>query len=80
MFQEFPKMLYQGEAHQVVDGADQEAAARKDGWHDFGAAPPATPVEGGEKQATDSAQAAPEPAKRGRKPTQQPVEGGEKQE
>lgn len=39
MFQEFPKMIYKGEAHKVVDAADQEAAARADGWHDFGAEP-----------------------------------------
>ena len=80
MFQEFPKMLYKGEAHQVVNDAGQEAAARKDGWHDFGAAPANAPAETGEKQSADGAPAAPEPAKRGRKPAPPPAETGEKQE
>lgn len=74
MFQEYPKMLYKGESYRIVADAAEEAVARADDWYNFGAAPPATPAEGGEKQA------APEPVKRGRKPVQQTAEGGEKQE
>jgi hypothetical protein len=36
MFQEFPKMLFKGDAHSIVDDAEQETALRADGWHDFG--------------------------------------------
>ena len=36
MFQEFPKMLFKGDAHSIVDDAEQESASRADGWHDFG--------------------------------------------
>ena len=36
MFQEFPKMLFKGDAHSIVDDAAQETALRADGWHDFG--------------------------------------------
>jgi hypothetical protein len=39
MFQEFPKMLFKGDAHSIVDDAEQEAASRADGWHDFGKDP-----------------------------------------
>ena len=39
MFQEFPKMLYKGEAYTIVEDAEQEAASRADGWHDFGKEP-----------------------------------------
>lgn len=39
MFQEFPKMLFKGDAHSIVDDAEQETALRADGWHDFGKAP-----------------------------------------
>ena len=39
MFQEFPKMLFKGDAHSIVDDAAQETELRADGWHDFGAEP-----------------------------------------
>lgn len=39
MFQEFPKMLFKGDAHSIVEDATQEAALRADGWHDFGKDP-----------------------------------------
>ena len=39
MFQEFPKMLFKGDAHSIVDDATQETALRADGWHDFGKEP-----------------------------------------
>lgn len=41
MFQEFPKMLFKGDAHSIVDDAEQEAASRAGGWHDFGKEPEA---------------------------------------
>ena len=36
MFQEFPKMLFKGDAHSIVHDAAQETELRADGWHDFG--------------------------------------------
>lgn len=39
MFQEFPKMLFKGDAHSIVDDVTQETALRADGWHDFGNEP-----------------------------------------
>ena len=39
MFQEFPKMLFKGDAHSIVHDAAQETELRADGWHDFGAEP-----------------------------------------
>lgn len=39
MFQEFPKMLFKGDAHSIVDDAARETALRADGWHDFGKEP-----------------------------------------
>lgn len=36
MFQEFPKMLVQGDEQRTVEDAEQEAAARAEGWHTYG--------------------------------------------
>lgn len=62
MFQEFPKMLFKGDAHKVVDGADQEAAARADDWHDFGAET-AKGAEGDAAQVEPKAKAEPKQAR-----------------
>lgn len=75
MFQEFPKMVYKGEAHKVVDDADQEAAARADGWHDFGAEP-AHGAEGGTDQAEPKTEAAPKQT-RTKKQGAEPAQGAE---
>ncbi len=75
MFQEFPKMVYKGDAHKVVDDADQEAAARSDGWHDFGAEP-AQGAEGGTGQAEPKTEAAPKQT-RGKKQGAEPAQGAE---
>lgn len=64
---EFPKMLYKGvkpnafdqlEAAQtaVVQNADEEAQARKAGWHGFGEAPKAAEAK---SQTAETGQAAP---------------------
>ncbi len=36
MKQEFPKMLYKGEANTIVVNADEQKAAEKEGFHEFG--------------------------------------------
>lgn len=54
MFQEYPKALYKGDSYLAVEDADQEAAAREQGWHDFGKAPEA-PQAGGASQSGDQA-------------------------
>lgn len=36
MRDEFPKMLYQGKAQKIVASSDEQKAAEKDGWHEFG--------------------------------------------
>ena len=41
MFQEYPKALYKGDSYRAMEDAEQEQAARADGWHDFGQAPKA---------------------------------------
>lgn len=56
MFQEYPKALYKGDSYRAVEDADQEAAAREQGWHDFGKAPEA-PQTGGASQSGDQAAA-----------------------
>jgi len=38
-FHEFPKMLFKGDDFHIVDDAQAEANARKDGWHDYGKDP-----------------------------------------
>jgi len=63
MFQEFPKMLYRGEANTIAQDAQHEKSLRDDGWHDFGRPPKAE--EAGEK-----------PVRRGRPPKAE--EAGEK--
>lgn len=54
MSQEYPKALYKGDSYRAVEDADQEAAAREQGWHDFGKAPEA-PQMGGASQSGDPA-------------------------
>ena len=36
MFQEFPKMLYQGDQHVIATDADHEAQLREEGWASYG--------------------------------------------
>lgn len=55
MFQEFPKMLYRGEANTIARDAQHEKSLRDEGWHDFGRPPKAE--QAGEK-----------PVRRGRPP------------
>ena len=62
--QEFPKMLYKGDVNAIVHSEAEEAGARQDGWHDFGATPAATPAPepeaqapAGQEQASPKAQA-----------------------
>lgn len=59
MIQEFPKMLYQGDAQRVVADADEQAAAIAEGWHLYGEQP---------KVEAEAQEAAAEPKKPGRKP------------
>lgn len=43
MFQEYPKMLYREDKYLIVGGEEYEAAARSEGWHDYGEQPAAKP-------------------------------------
>lgn len=36
---EHPKMLYKGDQTKIAANSEEEAAARADGWHDWGKAP-----------------------------------------
>ena len=67
--QEFPKMLYKGEANTIVQDEAEDAKARKDGWHDFGAVP--DPAQGAEGDAPKT-----EAKPRAKKPAD-PAQGAE---
>ena len=69
--QEFPKMLYKGEANTIVQDEAQDARARADGWHDFGAKPDPDPAQGAEGDAPKT-----EVKPRGKKPAD-PAQGAE---
>ena len=76
--QEFPKMLYKGDVNAIVHSEAEDADARKDGWHDFGATP--APTTEPEAQATaGQEQAAPKAQARGKKAQADQATAGQEQ-